>query len=346
MYHRILVPLDGTPLSDRTVEQALTLARTHGAELVFLHVHPDASASEEGALLMSLAPALFAEGAQGRTYTVLARAEAAARAAGLPHRALAFQHDKPHQAILTVARQQACDLIFMASHGRRGWREPRLGGVTRRVLDAAGVPVLVTAVEVNLALDAHGQALAIIRAEHRSMAAVAHALLLHWRQIEAGGAPRIDLMRAMLYYIEHYPERRHHPREEEQLFARLRERTQECNALIERLLSQHIDGTKQFESLRAMLDDVAAEQEGAGARFGQALEQFVKAQWEHMACEERLVLPAADRWFTSDDWEAVASAFSSHDDPRFGADSEEAFETLADRLLRLAANPAESSRRI
>lgn len=341
MFRRILVPLDGTPLSDRTVEQALEFARIHGARVHFLHVHPDFAATEEGALLLSLSPDLFADSAGGRASGVLARAETAARAAGVECEAIAAVHDKPHEAIQEAVLKHDCDLVFMASHGRRGLVRSRLGGVTQRVLDASQVPVLVAAVEVNLKLDAQSRALGIIRAEHRSQAAVMHALHQHWQQVMQGAAPRFDLIRAMLYYIEHFPERLHHPKEDDHLFARLRTRTTKCDAMLDRLQGQHREGARRFRDLRRRLAELEdGVEEGARVRFGEALDNFINDQWQHMGSEEQFVLPAATRWLAPDDWEAIAAAFATNDDPRFGADANEAFEQLADRVLRLAAEPA------
>jgi nucleotide-binding universal stress UspA family protein/hemerythrin-like domain-containing protein len=344
MYRRILVPLDGTPLGERTAEQAVTFARAHGAEVLFLHAHPDFAATEEGALLHAMSPALFSDLAEGRTSGVLARAEATARAKGVESRSVAVVQERPQSAILEFVRKHQCDLVFMASHGRRGLLQSRLGKVTQAVLDAATVPVLVAAVEVNVSPDAQSRALDIIRAEHRSLGAVVHALQQHWTLVGQGAAPHFALMRAMLDYVEIFPERSHHPKEEAHLFARLRARTVDCNALLDKLEQQHADGRRLFQELRRLLAEVERGDEGARTRFGEALGQFVRDQLHHQRCEEQLVLPLAFRWLTPDDWEGIAAAFAMNEDPRFGADSEETFEQLADRLLRLASvNAVESS---
>jgi len=166
-----------------------------------------------------------------------------------------------------------------------------------------------------------------------------HALCDHWRLVQAGASPRLDLTRAMLFYIEQFPERRHHPKEDDYLFARLRQRTHECDALIDRLQIHHREGTNLFHDLRRKLDTLESGEPGANERFGTALEAFVTDQWRHMSSEERFVLPAASRWLLDEDWEAIAAAFGSNVDPRFGADDDEGFEHLAERLLRLATAP-------
>jgi hemerythrin-like domain-containing protein len=199
--------------------------------------------------------------------------------------------------------------------------------VTRKVLDAATLPVLVAAVESNLAARSDEQrALALLRDEHRSLAAVLHALLAQFD--DPVRRPEHALLRAMLFYIEQFPERLHHPKEEQHLFARLRARSDECDALIAELQAQHAAGAAQFERLRSLLDA------GDDAAFARAAQAFAQDQWQHMRLEESLVLPAASRHVQADDWRAIAAAFEADVPPRL--DASESFDALANRLLELA----------
>lgn len=338
MTRHLLVPIDDSPLAERLVELALDFAREQGSRLCFVHVEP----GDEGdaALLHALSPALFAQHAAGRSAALLAKAEAAARAAGLPHSALSLRARRPAEAILQVATEQGCGLIFMASHGRRGLAGVRMGSTTRRLLQQSTLPVLVAAVEANLPMSAEQRALAVLRAEHRSMGAVMHGLQHAWRSArEAGRAPDFTLLRAMLYYIAEFPEKLHHPKEEEQLFRLLRARTSTQDALIAELQAQHDAGSRLFIELRSAL--AAAEQGAAGAAqdFELVLDRYLQSQWQHMASEERLIFPAASAHLQAADWEQIAAAFGTNGDPDLHADSDagQAFEQLFDRLLRLAA---------
>lgn len=330
MYTHLLVPIDGTPLASATVEQAVAFARPAGARLTFLHALADLAAQGDGALLHAMAPDVFADAAAGNGRALLARAEAAARAAGVAATSVLVTSDRPHEAILQAARSRGCDLVFMASHGRRGLKGALLGSVTRKVLEAATLPVLVAAVASNLAAPGDEQrAVALLRAEHRSLAAVLHALLE--RLDDAARAPDPALLRAMLFYVEQFPERLHHPKEETLLFARLRQRTGECDALLLELHRQHRAGAAQFARLRGLLEA------GDLAAFARHAHAFAREQWAHMNAEETLVLPAAHRHLLAEDWQAIAQAFEAHADPRFGTG--ESFDDLADRLLELARRP-------
>ena len=87
----------------------------------------------------------------GEARALLAKAEVVARTAGVAHDSLATISDRPHEAILGAAEARGCDLVFMASHGRRGLKGMVVGSQTLKVLQRATIPVLVSAVESNVA---------------------------------------------------------------------------------------------------------------------------------------------------------------------------------------------------
>lgn len=327
MYKHLLVPIDGTPLATVTVDRAVSYALATGARLTFLHVRADVAASGDGALLHAMSPDLFAEAAAGNARAVVAKAEASARAANVDCRTMVETGDRPHEVILDAAIRAGCDLVFMASHGRRGLKGAILGSVTRKVLERATLPVLVAAVESNMASLTDAQrALAVVRDEHRSLAAVLNALV---RLVDDAGPPADPkLLHAMLFYIEQFPERLHHPKEDAYLFRKLRDRTHECDALISELELQHVAGAAGIAEMRASLAT------GEMASFVRCVHQFAALQWRHMDAEEKLVLPAAARHLRDDDWREIAQAFSANGDPRF--DGSESFDSLSTRLLELA----------
>ncbi len=342
MYRHLLVPLDGTPLSAFNTEQALSLAASLGARVTLLHVQPDFGSSGDGALLHSLSPALFRDCAAGNSHAVIARAEAAARAAKVACEAHIVVGARPAEAILEAARQHGCDLVVLASHGRRGLSQVWLGSVTRRLLQQTTLPVLVSSVESNRVMSDEARALAIIRAEHRSLGAVIHGLRQAWGLArQAGREPDYPLLKAMLYYIAEFPERQHHPKEDAYLFRKLRQRTAELDPLIAHLQAQHERGGALFGQLRRSLAEAQSGVAGAAQRFEQALDDFAQAQWRHMGDEEQLILPAASRYLSPADWAEIAGAFGENGDPRFGAEQDEAFEQLFSRVLRLAAEAAD-----
>lgn len=336
MYQHFLVPIDGSPLSQATIEHAVSLAHRLGARVTFFHARADFGASSDGAVLHAVAPTSFEQGAVGNARALLAKAEAAARAAHVSCTTQAVVSDHTHEAILEAAATLGCDVIVMASHGRRGLKGMLAGSVTQKVLQAAKVPVLVTAVESNLPRSDAQQALAIIKDEHRSLAAVIHGLQHAVAQVRVGAlTPDFPLLRAMLFYIEQFPERLHHPKEEAFLFRLLRTRTAEHNDVMVDLEQQHHEGAALFADLRRALQAFEAGDGGAVERFGSAVDRFAQAQWRHMAAEEKIILPAASADLTDADWREIARAFLENRDPRFGQQADEAFNELFTRILNM-----------
>jgi len=328
MYQHLLVPLDASPLANVLTDRAVSYAKATSARISFLHVRGDLSSRGDGALLHALSPTLFDQAASGNARILVARAEAAARAAGVPAEALVITSDQPAEAIVQAAHAQGADLIALASHGRRkGLKAVLIGSVTRQVLETAGLPVLVMAVETHLAERSDEQrARAVLREEHRSLAAVLNALMVVVQRPAAAQDPA--LLGAMLFYIEQFPERLHHPKEESQLFARLRQRTPAFDGLLAELQAQHEQGASTFAALQTSL------KAGDAVDFAGRVQAYVQQQWSHMDHEEKIVLPAASQHLLPADWRAIAEAFEANADPRLG--DGDSFDRLASRLVDLA----------
>ena len=144
-YHHLLVPTDGSELSVRALDQAIGLAKLLGAQLTVLHAQPPVPLPILG-LGDAIDPVTIdtmmratREGAEA----VMDAAIAQVRAAGLQASQQAVEHTSPNLAIVTAARELGCDLIVMASHGRRGLEGLLLGSETQKVLATSPCPVLV-----------------------------------------------------------------------------------------------------------------------------------------------------------------------------------------------------------
>jgi nucleotide-binding universal stress UspA family protein len=142
MYKRILFPTDGSDITAKALTSALELARLSGAELVALAVKepfPYSAISE-----MQPVPPQEYYDAQARVATARLKLVAdAATAAGVVCRGLAAEALHPWQSILDTAKVESCDVIVMASHGRRGVTALLLGSETQKVLTHSTLPVLV-----------------------------------------------------------------------------------------------------------------------------------------------------------------------------------------------------------
>jgi nucleotide-binding universal stress UspA family protein len=145
MFKHVLVPTDGSPLSDTTVTRAIAFAKETGAQLTFFYSQPDFPMPiyGEGALIDPTTPEQFALSAEQEARRILDRAKAEADAAGVSASTDSQVSETPYAAIIAAVDRHGCDLIFMASHGRRGIAGLLLGSETQRVLTHTKTPVLV-----------------------------------------------------------------------------------------------------------------------------------------------------------------------------------------------------------
>ena len=145
MFKHILVPTDGSALSESAVSRAVTFARASGARITFFYAQPDFPMPiyGEGALIDPTTPEQFAKSAAAEAQSILAKAKAIADADGVVAATDTVVNEVPYQAVIDAADRHGCDLIFMASHGRRGIAGFLLGSETQKVLTHSKSPVLV-----------------------------------------------------------------------------------------------------------------------------------------------------------------------------------------------------------
>lgn len=145
MFKHILVPTDGSDLSSSTVARAIEFAKEAGARITFFFAQQEYPIPlyGEGALLIPIAPDQFVEATKRESERILAEASQAAEAAGVVADCDTAISDLPYEAIIDAAKRHQCDLIFMASHGRKGVAGFLLGSETQKVLTHTSVPVLV-----------------------------------------------------------------------------------------------------------------------------------------------------------------------------------------------------------
>lgn len=340
MYQHLLVPIDGSELGTHLVTQSVRFAESLGARITFFTMREDYGATGEGALARTLSPESFAEAALGEANAILAKAIAAAGEAKVECVGVARTGSRPHEQILELAAERGCDLIFMASHGRRGLKALMIGSQTQKVLAHATLPVLVATVEANVGSSSAEAAVGIIKDEHRAIAAICSGLREQAARARAGDEVDLVLIESMLHYLRAFPERLHHPKEEEYLFARLMRRHPGAEEVIAGLENEHEEGGRLLAALEA---EVAGFQgrsiDGETlARFGDAIDRFVDGQWSHLNEEEKLVLPLAVEHLHEEDWKEIETAFRSNAEVGRGTAEDEAFRRMFSRLMNKRAD--------
>ena len=145
MYKRILVPTDGSALSQKAVRSAVDLASSVGAEVVAMNVVPRYPLSyfEGGANVSPTEVARVEKQWAEQGQAVADAVGKAAEKAGVKAKAITVRSDLVAEAILSAARKNKCDLVVMASHGRKGLKRLLLGSETQHVLTHGQIPVLV-----------------------------------------------------------------------------------------------------------------------------------------------------------------------------------------------------------
>lgn len=145
MYKKILIPVDGSLLSNAAAHAGLAFAREVGAEVVGLFVAPEYLYAVYVDVMPSNPPSQEAHEAAMRKAgdLYLAEIKKEATAAGLRYADVTLFSDAPAEKIVETAANRQCDLIFMGSHGRSGIRQLLVGSVTSKVLATCDVPVLV-----------------------------------------------------------------------------------------------------------------------------------------------------------------------------------------------------------
>jgi len=321
MYRHLLVPLDATDLSIQVVGNAVEFARQLRAQITFFHVapEPDDAMGHDIEILRVTSPADYQYARDGRTRELLAKAEAAARAKGVACESHWKAGAKPAAAIIEEARSRDCDLIFMATHAQGGKLGMALSSDTLTVLLNAGMPVLVCSAGEPKPPE---RASAVIRDDHRAMAAVVHAWTGKLAAASQAGKPAdAGIMRDMLTYMSSFPMAVHHPREEVWLFARIRARTHALDDELDELSRQHIYEHAIMEELSSLVDALEAAVDEPQAieatrRLEQAVSRYAAFYWDHMGREEAVVLPAAQEHLLNSDWAEINKGFEEVADSR------------------------------
>lgn len=145
MFKHILLPTDGSPLSRDTTERAVSFAREAGARITAFYARPEYPVAfyGEGALIDPTTPEEFDRMTQEQADEILNEVARQCREAQVMCDTRSLVSDVPYEAIIQAAEEAGCDLIFMASHGRRGFKALLLGSEAQKVLTHSKIPVLI-----------------------------------------------------------------------------------------------------------------------------------------------------------------------------------------------------------
>jgi hemerythrin-like domain-containing protein len=178
-----------------------------------------------------------------------------------------------------------------------------------------------------------------IREEHRSISAVLHGLKQLARDAQnAGVKPDFAVFRAMIHYIDEFPEQLHHPKEDRYLFPPIAARVPKAQKTIDELRAEHKQGATLVRELERAIVFFEDSWPMGAAEFLATVDAYVDFHWKHMRKEEEQILPLAEKHFSPGDWATVDRAFDVNRDPIAGI-KERDFQELFSRIVNLAPEP-------
>lgn len=187
------------------------------------------------------------------------------------------------------------------------------------------------------------EAMRILMDEHQSLAAIIHAIRHMIKEIDAGRLqPDFKLLIAMVHYLDAYPEKRHHPKEDKYLFGPLRARTHAADEVLTRLEADHGQAEARIRMLEQALQHYAAGNPDGLAGFGRAFDDYASFYRNHILLEEREILPLLRQHFTPEDWANADAGFATMQDPMVGTrstGSDEDFGRIFSKLVECAPAP-------
>jgi hemerythrin-like domain-containing protein len=180
----------------------------------------------------------------------------------------------------------------------------------------------------------------VIFDEHQALSAMLRSLSMMLAQARRqGGLPDFEVLRAMLLYLDEFPERLHHKKESELLFPKLRERAPQLVPVLDALERDHASGERAIRNLEHLLLAFEVLGEGRRQAFEQAVEPYIEFYLTHMAKEESELLPAAAASFSAADWAELDAAFAANRDPLTGHEPDESYRPLFSKIVLMAPAP-------
>jgi hemerythrin-like domain-containing protein len=183
------------------------------------------------------------------------------------------------------------------------------------------------------------ESLGIIRREHRALSAMLRSItLLMDEHRRRGTLPDFDALRAMLFYVDEFPEKLHHPKETRLLFPRLRGRNAHIDAVLDRLERDHAQGERVIRELEHKLIAFqvmagTAQCESRRAQFEAAIRRYAGFYLDHMHTEEAEILPLAEAVLGDAEWAELDAAFLENRDPLAGYEADEVYRPLFRQIV-------------
>mgnify|MGYP003333848721 FL=1 len=187
------------------------------------------------------------------------------------------------------------------------------------------------------------RSLSIIRDEHSALSAMLRSLAMLVREGEPIASERENyfaVLRAMLFYIDEFPEKLHHAKETQFLFPAVLQARPDLTAVVADLDQDHARGEGAVRELMHLLIAWECMGEPRRVAFEQAVQRYVRFYLEHMQLEETQILPAAHEALSADQWQRLDAHFEAHQDPFVYPDQARGpYQALFERITQNAPAP-------
>jgi len=336
MYRHILVPTEGSELSTRTSARAIDLAKQLGARITFLYVNTDSTSSltSDTSLVQLLLPEQYEFEYSGKASEILSKVQVAAEIYQIDFQCCVRTQSHRHEAILKTATELGCDLIMMGSRGQR-FSGTTIGSVTLKVIAGSSIPVLVSSNEKNDPYPSRSKVTTIIKDEHRAIAVICYAMRAYAQDLRDGLIIDTDLLQSMMVYLDEFPAKFHHPKEDVYLFPAIKKRTHELDHIINALQRHHSAEEGYLKSLLEVITRYSSSPREVSEELATTLDQAAFYELRHITLEEAEIIPGAIKHLLPSDWDKIARAFSTNGDPCFELEKGRNYKLMFSRIAYL-----------
>ncbi len=172
-------------------------------------------------------------------------------------------------------------------------------------------------------------------ADHINFGQLLKLLESELQRLHDAGSPDYELMLDIMYYMTHYSDVLHHPKED-LMFARIKARDASVGRTVDELTAQHAQLRDMGEAMVRTLDDIVNGSIAPRERVEATARAYVAALRAHMRTEESEILPLAERLLSETDWAEIDAAIATFDDPLFGSEVHERYAGLREQINRQA----------
>ena len=179
----------------------------------------------------------------------------------------------------------------------------------------------------------------VLRREHLALKGIYRVLKMEANRLRGNQTPDFPVLEAIVEYIREFPDRIHHPKEEQYVFRLMRERSPEAAPLLDELFQEHEQESRLIAELQKTLQAFKEDPANRRDAFVDMAQRYADFLEHHLATEDKQAFPLAKKILTEADWDEIDRGFADNDDPLSGGAPTERFTQLHHKIVSLATLP-------